>query len=690
VAGIVLLGLQALTAPQALAHDPAPGEPDDEAEPGELEADALTVVVRAARPEPVTASTTVVTSREIGAFPRRTAEDALRLVPGFSLVQHGSEGKGYQYFVRGFDAIHGADLELTVDGMPVNEWSNIHAQGYLDLGFVLPEVIESVTVTKGPFTLDQGAFAMAGSASYHLGVPEEHRGLRAAYTVGTTNRHRAVATYSPKDGNGHDFVASESLHDDGFGQNRSIDRGTVLGRTRLFDSKRHGTLSVLGSGTVARFGLAGPLRNDDINAGRVGFYDAYDPATRGASVRGQTALTYEHTEDRRALRATLHAGRRRLELLENFTGFSVDPVDGDRRSQQQDTWNFGLDLGYTAPLAEAVDVQLGAGTRGDVFDQHQDRVDGSEIAIERERDLGGLQTLTHARGGVTVQPLETVRLDGGVRMDVAHVRVRDRLAGADGSGTLHAVSPRATAEWEAARALRFFAAYGRGFRPPEARAFSTFLPARVGVAEEQLDDSAPAMTQADAFEIGSRVRASRHLGARLSGFATFIARESLFDHVSGINLELNPTRRVGAEVALHATPLPWLTLSADTTVVDARFVQSGNRIPLAPWLLGSARAIATHDSGLRGGVRFFTVAPRPLPHGATGATLTQLDATAGYHWDIWRLDLEVENLTGRRIREGEFHYASHWRPGEPASRIPALHTFAGPPLNARLTVTAVF
>ena len=66
------------------------------------------------------------------------------------------------------------------------------------------------------------------------------------------------------------------------------------------------------------------------------------------------------------------------------------------------------------------------------------------------------------------------------------------------------------------------------------------------------------------------------------------------------------------------------------------------------------------------------------------------DATLGYHWRWLRLDLEVENVLNQQLREGEYHYASHWRPDEPASEIPVLHTTAGPPLNARLTLGVLF
>jgi iron complex outermembrane receptor protein len=51
-----------------------------------------------------------------------------------------------------------------------------------------------------------------------------------------------------------------------------------------------------------------------------------------------------------------------------------------------------------------------------------------------------------------------------------------------------------------------------------------------------------------------RVTPLESLDVTLSGFATRIARESIYDHVSGINLELNGTRRVGAELVLRARP----------------------------------------------------------------------------------------------------------------------------------------
>jgi hypothetical protein len=124
--------------------------------------------------------------------------------------------------------------------------------------------------------------------------------------------------------------------------------------------------------------------------------------------------------------------------------------------------------------------------------------------------------------------------------------------------------------------------------------------------------------------------------------------------------------------------------------VDARFVDSENPIPMAPTAFGSARAVLGSQVGPRAGLRFLGVLPRPLPNGATSSTLTRVDLTAGYHWPVWRIELEVENLLNQRIREGEYHFTSHWQPDSRPSALPVLHYVAGPPIDARLTLTAVF
>ena len=86
-------------------------------------------------------------------------------MPGLIVTQHSGEGKANQYFLRGFNLDHGTDLAISVDGMPVNMPTHGHGQGYADINFMIPELIQSVNVRKGPYFADVGDFGSAGSVA---------------------------------------------------------------------------------------------------------------------------------------------------------------------------------------------------------------------------------------------------------------------------------------------------------------------------------------------------------------------------------------------------------------------------------------------------------------------------------------------------------------------------------------------
>ena len=77
-------------------------------------------------------------------------------VPGLIATQHSGTGKANQYFLRGFNLDHGTDLAGYVDGVPINMRSHGHGQGYLDLNFLIPELVERIDYSKGPYSADAG------------------------------------------------------------------------------------------------------------------------------------------------------------------------------------------------------------------------------------------------------------------------------------------------------------------------------------------------------------------------------------------------------------------------------------------------------------------------------------------------------------------------------------------------------
>src|SRR3954470_16547493 len=68
--------------------------------------------------------------------------EVLETVPGLVVTQHSGDGKANQYFLRGYNLDHGTDFATWVDGLPVNMPTNAHGQGYTDLNFLIPELVE--------------------------------------------------------------------------------------------------------------------------------------------------------------------------------------------------------------------------------------------------------------------------------------------------------------------------------------------------------------------------------------------------------------------------------------------------------------------------------------------------------------------------------------------------------------------
>ena len=637
-------------------------------QPGEV------IVLEGTAPvEPTTASERVLDERALASTPRRSAEDVLRAVPGLYLSSHGAEGKAQQFFLRGFDAVHGSDLEVRVAGIGINEPSNVHGHGYVDLGFVIPEVLTSVRAREGSFALDQGDFATAGTVDLELGTSQ--RGARLGYELGTTARHRVLGVYAPDGGPREELVAIEAMHDDGFGANRGSERVSAVAQTRVAIGA--GWVQPVAFAYAARFGEPGVLPLADHQAGRADFAAAYSDGD-GASQRALVGVR----GGRGAITGGVWLGWRGLRLDENFTGYLLSPEHGDARVQRHSATSGGAELTARRSLGRGLALVTGVDGRVESFGQREDQVDGDGATWLVGRRLRARTLSGAARLGVEYRR-GALRLAAGARADAMHVRVRDELTERRGDDSVGAVSPRVTAAWERGR-LGLFAAYGRGARSPEARAFTTDAD-RPDTDHSQYDGGLAAMTRSDAAEVGVRYGVGA-IAVQLAGFATVIDRESLFDHVSGSNLELDGTRRLGGELAVTAQPWSWLALRADITAVDARFDVTGNPVPGAPRVLAQGEAHLARGPW-RGGVHAVYVGARPLAHGATGAATAVVDALVGWQRGSLELGLQLDNVLGQQWFEGEYHFASRWDTDGPATPLPKIHYSAGRPFGARLSLT---
>ncbi len=110
------------------------------------------------------ASESTVSGAEVNARPFLRPAEALEVVPGLVVTQHSGEGKANQYFLRGMNLDHGTDFATRVEGMPVNMPTHGHGQGYMDVNFVIPELVERIIYRKGTYYADLGNFSAVGAA----------------------------------------------------------------------------------------------------------------------------------------------------------------------------------------------------------------------------------------------------------------------------------------------------------------------------------------------------------------------------------------------------------------------------------------------------------------------------------------------------------------------------------------------
>jgi TonB family protein len=145
-------------APSAVAPPPPP--------PAELTQSGPNQSTLVLGTKPISAASSFsMQDRDFQLRPIGSVQDILRVTPGLVMVQHSGGGKANQYFLRGFDADHGTDLALSIDGVPINLVAHAHGQGFADTNFIIPEVIERVEITKGPYFANQGDFATAGAVN---------------------------------------------------------------------------------------------------------------------------------------------------------------------------------------------------------------------------------------------------------------------------------------------------------------------------------------------------------------------------------------------------------------------------------------------------------------------------------------------------------------------------------------------
>ena len=332
-------------------HLPAPVEPPKKVEPPPVvqNGDDQATTVLAQRPISA-ASSFSVRDRDFQLRPIGSVQDILRVTPGLVMVQHSGGGKANQYFLRGFDADHGTDIAFSIDGVPINMPSHAHGQGFSDTNFIIPEVVERVEITKGPYFPSQGDFATAGAVNLVSRDAFEQSsvgiGFGGSPGFGAPS-YRMLLIASPKFSN--ENIKATFAADIGR-SNGPFDNPENWDRYKLFNKLTY-AITPTQSISLTEMSYSGNWHGSGQIPERavpiVGRYGSIDPDEGGDSARHQIALQYKlRPNDKSELKALAYVGTYRFNLFSNFTLFERDPQNGDEIEQVDSRTFYGGKASY--------------------------------------------------------------------------------------------------------------------------------------------------------------------------------------------------------------------------------------------------------------------------------------------------------------------------------------------------------
>src|SRR5438445_2437368 len=237
--------------------------------------------------------------------------EVLELVPGLIITQHSGAGKANQYFLRGFNLDHGTDFLTTLDGVPINLRSHAHGQGYTDLNFLIPELIQRVDYFKGPYFASKGDFASAGAADirYAESLPRHLVEL----TGGSFLYGRALFAGSPELGEGKLLYGLELFHNDGPWVHPD-DYRRLNGVLRYTHASSDAKWGVTAMGYYGIWNATDQIPQRAVESGQIDRFGAIDPTDGGKSWRFSLSGDYQQELGGGLLAANVYAVRYRLNL----------------------------------------------------------------------------------------------------------------------------------------------------------------------------------------------------------------------------------------------------------------------------------------------------------------------------------------------------------------------------------------
>ncbi len=589
------------------------------------------------------------------------SQEVLRIIPGIVIGQHQGGGKAEQIFLRGFDADHGTDFRMDVDGLPVNMVSHAHGQGFADGHFIIPETIESIDFKKGPYAANKGNFATTGFADFNTknalinnivkvegGQFKTFRGLLMLNLLNKKAKEKQQSWY----------VASEYRYSDAFFENpQHFKRFNLFTK---YAGKISPNSSFIFSATTfwSKWNASGQIPGRAVKAGLIGFYGALDPFEGGityrTNVNAQILTSFANGD---ILKNQFYYSKSHFDLHTNFTFFLEDPVNGDEIRQREKRNLIGYNLGYAHSSwlkNTRLNTEVGLQVRSDMTKNSELSHTTDRYVLLNRIKYGDIAEFSVAPYiSETFKLNEHLSINTGLRFDQFYNKYNNKFAGDStlpGVGIYktkaNTLSPKLNIYYHLNDRLQFYFTNGKGYHSNDTRA----------VVVERGYEILPSAYSSD---IGTVFKPTKNIIINAAIWYIYLEQEFVYSGDGGFVEFSGKTKRTGVDFSARYEPVKSLYFDIDLNYAHGRAVAEAkgeNFIPLAPVLTSSAGITYARKSGLNGSFRYRYVGDRPANENnsltATGYFIT--DAVLNYTGPRYEIGLVINNVFNTKWKETQF------------------------------------
>ena len=635
-----------------------------------------------------TASQGRIGATDLRARPLSREGELLEAVPGMILTQHSGDGKANQMFVRDFNLDHGTDFATRVDGMPVNLPTHAHGQGYSDLNFLVPELVQSIDYKLGVYHAEMGDFGSAGGANFQLLKTLDKPFVSAS--GGANGFARVVVAGSERLGVGDLLVGGEAKT-----YNGPWDIGERLrkysGMARYSWKSGASNFSLLGMAYANNWRSSDQIPLRAVQDGQIDRFGQIDTTLGGAQERYSLSGDWARATGSVLDQVQVYGIASQFNLLSNFTYLLDDPSKGDQFNQHENRIITGINATrrYSTTIGDVSQLlTAGVQSRYDIITglglyRTLDRQRLSTVRQDHVRELGtGLFVEAESRWQ------RWFRTVLGARIDAYSFDVNSDNVANSGHRAAAIGSPKASLIFAPSSSVELYISAGMGFHSNDARGTTITVDPSTGDSAQRVDP----LVRSRGGEVGVRFSPVDGFRSTLVYWTLALNSELLFTGDGGTTEPSASSTRRGVTWANFYRPIPALSLDADVSLALAKFtgVEAGQtHIPGALENVVAA-GITWQPSrhGVFGSARVRHFGAYPLIENNTqrATPTTLLNADAGYVFKSGvRVQLTMLNVLNEHASDIQYYYNSRL-PGEAAGGVGDVHFHPVEPRQLRLSL----